>query len=109
MVLSMIPWKMWVGGGLIIAAITAFGYVRWDAIQDERRRQKLIELENRLETITDVGERRNVIESLDDCDLIHDAIERLSGSAEDARAALHRCREEASSDQTKDGDVSGSE
>lgn len=62
---------------LLIAVVI---WLRWDAVQDERARNKLDAANGRVETLTDTKERRNDVEILSDDDLRRQLIERLSGN-----------------------------
>lgn len=61
----------------LVALIAVVVWLRWDAVHDERARNKLDAAEGRVETLTDTRERRNDVENLSDDDLRGRLLERV--------------------------------
>lgn len=96
---------------LLVAAgiIALIAWLRWDAVRDFKEADLLKSLEDRIETKERADDRRSEIEALDDCELLRDSIERLSGDADAARAEFLRCREGATDGVSADSGILGSQ
>lgn len=94
--------------GALAVFLTAWTlWHRTDAVRDAEQASEIHALENRIEVRDDADKRRNEIESLGVCELVRDGIERLSGDNTAARAAVQRCRADATKDTAADSGVSG--
>ncbi len=103
--LSQIPWRAWVIFGGVIAIGGAIGWLRHDAASDAIEAARVRALEYSIEMQRLKQERRDEIERLGRCELLRDALERLSGDTDAARDAFERCNQATTEDEAGDGGV----
>lgn len=65
--------------GALVALIAFVVWMRWDAVEDERARNKLDAVNGRVEALTETKERRNDVEILSDDDLRNRLLGRVPG------------------------------
>jgi len=101
--------RTWLIVATVAGAGAFIGWNRWDAVRDARQAAEADALRATIRIIKEQQERRNDIEKLDDCELLRDAIKRLSGDAARAASEFQRCGEETANGSAENGDVPSEE
>lgn len=99
--------RLYLAAGLVAALIAGAAYLRWDAVQDERRARQAAEDAARIGHIEDARERRNDIENLDCDGLLQRALERLSAWTGDDGTAVSGCGPDTPADPPGNGSSAG--